>query len=59
MMPVVDCRWPREAERLCRGSRIIGIENHGLLAGKGPGRGPTGDVGSPALKATIDTGNFQ
>jgi len=37
----------------------LALENHGLLAGKGAQvEGLIGDVGSPALKATIDTGNF-
>lgn len=37
----------------------LALENHGLLAGKGAQvQGIIADVGSPALKATIDTGNF-
>ncbi len=38
---------------------ILALENHGLLAGKGDQvQGLIADVGSTALKATIDTGNF-
>lgn len=38
---------------------VLALENHGLLAGKGAQvQGLIADVGSPALKATIDTGNF-
>ena len=37
----------------------LALENHGLLAGKGAQvQGIIEDVNSPALKATIDTGNF-
>jgi len=38
---------------------VLALENHGLLAGKGAQvQGLITDVGSAALKATIDTGNF-
>ncbi len=37
----------------------LALENHGLLAGKGAQvQGIIEDVNSPALRATIDTGNF-
>jgi sugar phosphate isomerase/epimerase len=37
----------------------LALENHGLLAGKAAQvEGIIADVGSPAFKATIDTGNF-
>lgn len=38
---------------------MLALENHGLLAGRGEQvQGLIADVGSAALKATIDTGNF-